>query len=51
MSYLAMIVGAALGYGWHRLVGCPTGGCPLTSNPYISTALGAFIAWSISVGR
>lgn len=35
--------GAALGYGWYRLVGCSTGACPLTSNPWISTIYGAII--------
>jgi hypothetical protein len=29
--------GAALGFGWHKLVGCSTGACPLTRNPVIST--------------
>ena len=51
MSYLGIIVGAALGYGWYRVVGCTSGACPLTSNPYISMALGAAIAWSIASGR
>jgi hypothetical protein len=44
------IVGAGLGYGWHKLVGCPTGACPLAGNPYLSTlyglAVGAMIAGS-----
>ena len=42
--------GAVLGFGWHKLVGCSTGACPLTSNPVISTlygmAVGALIAGS-----
>ena len=32
--------GAVLGFGWHKLVGCSTGACPLTSNPVISTLYG-----------
>jgi hypothetical protein len=43
-------VGAVLGFSWHKLVGCSTGACPLTSNPVISTlygmAVGALIAGS-----
>jgi len=43
-------VGAVLGFGWHKLVGCSSGACPLTANPYISTlygvAVGALIAGS-----
>jgi hypothetical protein len=34
-------VGAALGFGWYKLVGCSTGACPLTSNPVISSIYGA----------
>lgn len=36
-------LGAVLGYGWHRLVGCRTGACPITANPWISTFYGAFV--------
>ncbi len=46
------ILGGVLGFGWYRLVGCSTGTCPLTSNPYISTiygmALGALVAGSLN---
>jgi hypothetical protein len=41
-------VGGGLGFVWYKFVGCSTGNCPLTSNPFISTlygaALGALIA-------
>ena len=36
-------IGAVLGFGWHKLAGCPTGGCPLTSNPLISTLYGTIV--------
>jgi hypothetical protein len=43
-------IGAGLGFGWHKFVGCPTGGCPLTANPYVATlygmTMGALIATS-----
>jgi hypothetical protein len=37
---IGAIVGAGLGFGWYQLVGCSTGTCPLTSNPFISTLFG-----------
>ena len=43
-------VGGGLGLGYSKLVGCPTGACPLTRNPWITaiygTALGALFASS-----
>jgi Family of unknown function (DUF6132) len=36
-------VGAILGFGWYKLVGCSTGACPLTSNPFISTLYGTVV--------
>ena len=45
---LGMGVGAAGGYAYYRFVGCSTGGCPITSNPWISTAYGAFLGWTLA---
>lgn len=35
--------GAAAGLAYQRLVGCRTGTCVLTSNPYIATLYGALV--------
>jgi hypothetical protein len=40
---IGLAVGAALGYGYYRLVGCATGACPITSNPWIATLYGALV--------
>ena len=37
------VVGAIAGYLYYRLVGCISGACPITSNPYISTGYGGVI--------
>lgn len=36
-------VGAIGGFLYYRLVGCASGACPITSNPYISTVYGGVI--------
>ena len=47
---IGAIIGAGLGYGWYKLVGCPTGACPLTLHPLIPVlyglAVGALVAGS-----
>ena len=40
---LPIALGAAGGYAYYRFVGCRTGACPLTSNPWVSTLYGALI--------
>ena len=37
---IGAVIGGGLGFLYQRLVGCPTGGCPLTSNPWITTIYG-----------
>jgi hypothetical protein len=48
---IGAVIGGGLGFAWYRLVGCSSGACPLTSNPFISTmygmVVGALIASSI----
>lgn len=38
---LGLVIGGALGYAYHRLVGCSTGTCPLTATPLRAIAYGA----------
>ncbi len=40
---LGTLVGGALGYAWHRVVGCGTGACPLTATPLRTMAYGAVL--------
>ena len=46
---LPVAIGAALGYTYYYFIGCNTGSCPITSNPYTTTAYGALIGliWAL----
>jgi len=41
-------IGGAAGFTYYRFVGCSTGACPLTSNPWISTLYGMFLGGLIA---
>jgi hypothetical protein len=45
ISMIGIIVGAIGGYIYYDQVVCTTGGCPLTSNPYITVIWGAVIGY------
>lgn len=45
---LFILGGGALGFAYHRIVGCRTGACPITANPYISTLYGALVGYLLS---
>lgn len=42
--------GAGLGFAYHKLVGCSSGACPITANPYISTLYGAVMGFLVGGG-
>lgn len=44
---LTGFVGAGVGYGFYRLVGCRAGMCFITNSPWLSALWGAVIAMSM----
>ena len=40
---IGLVAGGALGFGYYKFVGCPTGACPLTRHPVIRTIYGAVL--------
>ena len=45
------LAGALLGYGYYYFIGCQSGTCPITSNPYISTAYGTILGVLLGGGK
>ena len=49
---LAIIgLGGGLGFAYYYFIGCTSGSCPITSNPYVSTAYGALVGAVLSVRK
>jgi len=46
---LPVVAGGLLGFSYYFFIGCRTGSCPITSNPWISTIYGAFAGLIISI--
>ena len=40
---LGVVLGGTLGFAYYKFIGCTTGTCPLTSNPWLSTVYGAVL--------
>ncbi len=45
---LGAIIGGAIGFGVGYFGKCTSGACPLTSNPVISTIIGAVIGLAVT---
>jgi len=48
---LFSVIGALGGYAYYYFVGCSSGTCPITSNPWISTAYGAGMGLILTIGE
>jgi len=46
----AVALGSAGGFLYYYFIGCASGACPITSNPYISTAYGALVGAVLTMG-
>lgn len=42
------LIGGVLGYLYYKKIGCPSGTCPITSNPYTSILYGILMGLLIS---
>jgi hypothetical protein len=43
LHLIGLLVGALGGFLYWHFIGCASGVCPITGNPYISTAYGALL--------
>jgi hypothetical protein len=45
---VGIVLGALAGFAYYKFVGCASGACPITSNPFISTIYGAVMGALVS---
>ena len=45
---IGAVVGGLAGFIYYKLVGCPTGTCPLTNNPWTSTLYGMVMGCAVA---
>ena len=45
------LIGAAVGFAMYKIVGCKTGACPMTANPWIAMAIFGFIGATAASSR
>jgi Family of unknown function (DUF6132) len=45
---IGVVIGGALGFAYYKFIGCSTGACPITSNPWISTIYGSVMGLLIA---
>jgi cell division protein FtsW (lipid II flippase) len=45
---LFLLIGGIGGFAYYYFIGCNTGTCPITGNPYISTSYGMLMGLIIS---
>jgi hypothetical protein len=48
---LFSLLGALGGYAYYYYVGCASGTCPISSNPYVSTLYGAGMGLILTIGK
>ncbi|MFC1679253.1 DUF6132 family protein [Elusimicrobiota bacterium] len=47
---VAVSLGGLLGFAYHKLVGCASGGCPIVANPYMSILYGGLVGLILTTG-
>lgn len=48
ISFVPIVLGGAVGYAYYKYIGCASGACPITSNPYTSVFYGVLIGALVS---
>ena len=47
LKFTGIVAGGIGGFAYYHFVGCASGTCPITSNPYISVLYGALMGYLV----
>ena len=47
LKIIGVLTGSIAGYLYYHFVGCASGTCPITSNPYMSIGYGALMGYLV----
>jgi len=47
-NIIPILLGALGGFLYYNFIGCYTGACPITGNPYVSTLYGVLIGFTFT---
>ena len=48
---VGLLVGAGVGFAMYKIVGCRTGTCPLTANPWLAMGIWGLMGALLASGR
>jgi hypothetical protein len=48
LKIIGIFVGSVAGFLYYHFIGCSSGTCPITSNPYMTVAYGALLGYLFS---
>jgi len=48
LKIIGLLIGGVAGFLYYHFIGCASGTCPITSNPYLTVVYGAFLGYLVS---
>lgn len=46
--FAGLLIGAVIGFLYYKFIGCSSGTCPITSNPFMSVIYGAVMGMLVT---
>lgn len=50
-GFIGLVVGAGVGFAMYRFVGCKSGACPLSANPWVAMTIWGLMGLVMAAGK